>query len=117
MIVRCLRAARLAVLPLFLSAPVLAQVLQHRWPTTAQEKQMQTGPGTAAPGANAPRAAPAAPAKPVAAVTSSAPRHAEAPRVIVCSGVFAKDSNHLKLAQMYEAQNITYTEVDGPEGS
>jgi len=42
----------------------------------------------------------------------------EPPRVIVCGpGVFAKDSSHLKLAQMVEAQNITYGEVDGPEGS
>jgi hypothetical protein len=117
MIARCLRPAHLAVLPLLFSPPAHAQVLQDRWPTPAQEKQMQTGPGTTAPSTSAPRVAPAAPAKPVAAVTSSAPRHAEPPRVIVCSGVFGKDSSHLKLAQTYEAQNITYTEVDGPEGS
>ena len=50
-------------------------------------------------------------------VSAQAVRHAEPPRVIVCGGVFAKDTSHIKLAQMYEAQNIAYAEVDGPEGS
>jgi hypothetical protein len=31
--------------------------------------------------------------------------------------VFAKDSTHLKLAIKYDSRNITYGQVDGPEGS
>jgi hypothetical protein len=31
--------------------------------------------------------------------------------------VFAKDSAHLKLAVKYDSRNITYGQVDGPEGS
>ena len=36
---------------------------------------------------------------------------------VACSGVFAKDSTHLKLAIKYNSRNITFGEVDGPEGS
>jgi hypothetical protein len=94
------------------------QPLQDRWPTEDQQKQMQSGQGVARP------------AKQTAAPTQSsqkqtvAPSHgsqtakrAEPPRVVVCGGVFAKDSSHLKLAEVFEAQNITYGEVDGPEGT
>lgn len=38
-------------------------------------------------------------------------------RVIACSGIFAKDSSHIKLATFVGANNITWGEVDGPEGS
>ena len=107
MILRSLRVGVVAALPLTLSAIALAQQpLQDRWPTQNQQKQMQVGPGATA------AAKPAAPSE-----TGSVPKRAEPPRVVVCGGVFAKDTNHLKLAQMFEAQNITYTEVDGPEGT
>ena len=36
---------------------------------------------------------------------------------VACSGPFAKDSSHLKLAIKYDSRNITFGEVDGPEGS
>jgi hypothetical protein len=42
----------------------------------------------------------------------AAPAH-----VVVCNGVFAKDSAHLKLAIKYDSRNITYGQVDGPDGS
>jgi hypothetical protein len=38
-------------------------------------------------------------------------------RAIACSGVFGKESSHLKLAQAFDSRNLTFTEVDGPEGS
>jgi hypothetical protein len=38
-------------------------------------------------------------------------------RVVACSGIFAKDSSHLKLATFVGADNITWAQVDGPEGS
>ncbi len=36
---------------------------------------------------------------------------------VTCSGVFAQDSTHLKLAVKYNSRNITFGEVDGPDGS
>jgi hypothetical protein len=39
------------------------------------------------------------------------------PRVVNCSGVFAKESNHLKLATFFGSDAITWTQVDGPEGT
>jgi hypothetical protein len=42
---------------------------------------------------------------------------AEPSRAIACSGIFAKDSSHLKLATMYKPQNVVFTEVDGPDGT
>src|SRR6266545_4454428 len=38
-------------------------------------------------------------------------------RAVACSGVFGKESSHLKLAQAFDSRNLTFTEVDGPEGS
>jgi hypothetical protein len=63
---------------------------------------------------------PAAVAQPGNAVHASAPaalRHAgPAPAVaghtVACSGTFAKDSSHLKLAMTYDSKNITFTDVD-----
>jgi hypothetical protein len=37
--------------------------------------------------------------------------------VVACSGVFAKDSTHLKLALKYDARNIVFGQVDGQGGS
>jgi hypothetical protein len=37
--------------------------------------------------------------------------------VVVCGGVFAKDSTHLKLAMRFDSRNIIYGDVDGPDGS
>jgi hypothetical protein len=46
------------------------------------------------------------------------PRRAAAPATaVVCSGVFAKDSTHEKLAARYDSRNVVFGEVDGPEGS
>ena len=38
-------------------------------------------------------------------------------RTVACDGVFGKDSSHLKLATTFNAQNIAFTEVEGPESS
>jgi len=51
-------------------------------------------------------AKPAAPAKP-----------AEPARTVACSGAFAKNSGHLRLAQSYGVHNVEYTEVPGDDGS
>jgi hypothetical protein len=39
------------------------------------------------------------------------------PRVVACSGVFAKESSHLKLATFFGADAITWGQVAGPENT
>jgi len=41
---------------------------------------------------------------------------AQPARAVACSGAFAKDSSHLKLATLYKSENVAYTEVDASEG-
>ena len=63
------------------------------------------------------RAQERAPAAPKSA-TPKAPPAASAPgRAVACSGAFAKDSSHLRLAAAFNSLNITFTEVDGPDGA
>ena len=46
------------------------------------------------------------------------PKHApaEPARAVACSGAFAKDSNHLKVATAYKTQNVVFTEVNAGQG-
>jgi hypothetical protein len=37
--------------------------------------------------------------------------------VVACSGTFAKDSSHLKLAMFFDSKNITFTDVEAGEGT
>ena len=37
--------------------------------------------------------------------------------VVACSGTFAKDSNHLKLATAFDSKNVTFTDVEASDGS
>ena len=55
---------------------------------------------------------PVAPAKPAAP-----PKPAEPARLVTCSGAFAKNSGHLRLAQAYGVHNVEFTEVSGDDGS
>jgi hypothetical protein len=111
-----------AALAQFQPPPGTAPV-QDRWPDApksqapqAQAPAAQPAPKRAAPPPSiiteeplqTPEAAPAAPAK----KPPPAPAYA-----VTCSGVFAQDSTHLKLAVKYDSRNITYGEVEGPEGS
>jgi len=77
----------------------------------------QARPARKQPPAEADPAEPAAgaPAEPAPAA-AKAPR-GEGPRTIACNGVFGKESSHLKLATRYDSRNVTFTEVDGPDGS
>jgi hypothetical protein len=47
----------------------------------------------------------------------AAPKPSAAARSVACSGVFAKDSSHLKLAQAFEAKNIEFGAVAGPDNT
>jgi hypothetical protein len=44
-------------------------------------------------------------------------RAAEPARSVACAGPFAKASSHLALATRYGSQNLTFAEVDGPDGT
>jgi hypothetical protein len=39
------------------------------------------------------------------------------PRQVDCRGAFARDSSHIRLAQVFGPDNVAYTEVDGPDNS
>jgi hypothetical protein len=67
----------------------------------------------ATPPPAAPRSAPAG--TPAAAAKPAKPP--EPGRSVACSGTFAKDSGHLRLAQAFGAQNLDFTQVDGADGS
>ena len=74
-------------------------------------------PATAQPGDN-PAAAPAP-----GATANPGPKPAPKPRkpsptalVVNCSGLFAKDSSHVKLAEFFQTQNIEYGQVAGSGG-
>ena len=82
--------------------------IQDRWPQPAQPQR---------PAAQAqPQQPPAAPADPPAAAAPKSKPAAPA-TAVACSGVFGKDSAHLKLAMRYDSRNVVFTEVDGPDGS
>lgn len=110
------------------SAPV-----QDRWPDQPKSPQADRPPAAAPAAQPTPkRPAPAktaspdgeelldTPAKKPAskpAGTDAAAAAANPALTIACSGQFAKDSSHLKLAIKYDSRNITFGEVDGPDGS
>ncbi|RAI45416.1 hypothetical protein [Rhodoplanes roseus] len=120
-----------------ISSVAVAQVqLEDRWPAPTQQMEQRAPAATEAPAEGQPAAKPRAARKPKPAPTPAAegadpavapaPRAAAAkpaaapagaPKAIACSGVFAKSSNHLALASTFNDKNVTFTEVDGPEGS
>jgi len=77
------------------------------------------------PGAVAePTAAPARKPAATPAVDAAAPRTAAAgkqtgreAKVVACSGVFGKNSSHLKLAMIYETRNVDFSQVDAGSGN
>ena len=96
--------------------------LEKRWPgddAPAQQQspqqrptaQQQPGQRPAAPGSQ-PAASAQQDAEPPKIKAQQAP-----PRVVACAGVFAKESNHVKLATFFGADNITWTQVDGPDAT
>src|SRR5215831_3633474 len=56
--------------------------------------------------------APPARGAPPARAKAAAPSH-----TVACSGAFAKNSSHIRLAQIFGTQNLTFTEVDGQQNS
>jgi hypothetical protein len=107
----------------FAPPPGTQAPVQDRWPEPPKAPEAAPPPA-AQP---APRRAPAQ-ARPAldgeealqtpAAAPAPVKRPAPAPaNVVACSGVFAKDSTHMKLAIKYDSRNVTFGQVDGPDGS
>ena len=93
--------------------------MRDRWPEPPRSSQSnpQAAPPSSSP---AQPAAPRRQAAPPAAADDAAPKPAApqpAANVVACSGVFAKDLTHLKLAIKYDSRNIAFGDVDGPDGS
>ncbi|MFL9823790.1 hypothetical protein [Rhodoplanes sp. SY1] len=134
-------AGLLAASLVALAGPAHAQLFD-RWPAPAQQMEQRTPDATDPPAAEAPpqpakpkpvrkpkpapepsaqgadpAAAPAPAAPPRRAAPKPAAAAAGAPKTIACAGVFAKGSSHLQLAQTFDAKNVEFGEVDGPEGS
>jgi hypothetical protein len=106
-----------------LSPDARAQAVQDRFPGA---DEMKPGPP---PISEAP-AKPAQPARPAkaAAKPAAAPSDQDKPvraaaaapaagHAVACSGSFAKDSSHEKLATAFAAKNVAWDDVDGPGGS
>lgn len=76
-------------------------------------------PAADAPAAEAPPAVatPRATAATARAGAAAAAKPSATNRTIACNGVFGRDSNHLALATAFDPKNVTFAEVDGPEGS
>lgn len=113
-----------AALAQFPPPPGTAPV-QDRWPEPAKSPQAQPAPAAqpAPKRAETPAPAPAPAAAGEEPLQTPAPTAAKKPPspapayAVTCGGVFAQDSTHLKLAVKYDSRNITFGEVDGPEGS
>src|SRR5204862_4625727 len=82
--------------------------LDKRWP--GGEPPAAPGGAAPAPKPGGARAKPAPQGQDAVAAPAIKPQPAPA-RVIACSGVFAKDSSHLKLATFFGADNITWAKV------
>jgi hypothetical protein len=62
-----------------------------------------------------PGSAPAKPAHP--AHTAAVKPFSPSARVVACSGIFSKDSSHLRLAMTYDGKNVAFTDVDADGGA
>jgi hypothetical protein len=111
-----------AALAQFAPPPGTAPI-QDRWPEPPKSPQAQAPAPAAQPAPK--RAATPVPSiiaeeEPLQAPAPAAAKKPPSPAptyAVTCSGVFAQDSTHLKLAIKYDSRNITFGEVDGPEGS
>jgi len=101
------------------TAPPRQQPAQQRQQQPAQQQQQPAAQQRQQPPAQQPPQQPPAAA---AQAPESAPRPrpvqaAAPPRAVTCSGAFAKESNHVKLATAFGNNNVTWTQVDGPDAT
>jgi hypothetical protein len=89
-----------------------ASSLEKRWPGEPSATPDSAAPSQKPSGGSRAKAAPQA--QDAAPAIKSQPAPA---RVVACSGVFAKDSSHIKLATFFGSDAITWAKVDGPDGT
>jgi hypothetical protein len=101
-----------------------APTVQDRWPepTRPPVEEVKPPADPARPQAQRPARRPAAadtkPEQDLDTPPKAKPKPPAMPaNVVACNGVFAKDSAHLKLAIKFDSRNITFGQVDGPDGS
>jgi hypothetical protein len=101
-----------------------AQAVQDRFPGADESKPTPpaAAPAPAQPDAAAKPAKPAPAAKPAAAAAPAGRATTRAaapgaPHVIACKDAFAKDSSHDKLTTAFGQPNVSWEDVDAPEGS
>lgn len=99
-----------------LAATVSAQQGQDLSPEDqlAPSQMTQPMPGRAAnpPGGQASGAAPHAPKPvPAAARSSAKPAAGATLKAVACNGAFSRDTSNLKLAIMFDQQNVTYNDI------
>ena len=107
-----------------LAAPalVVAPALAQQQPTLSPDeeispRQVQTVPAVAPKPKKQRSITPEDKPVPGDDVAPSPTRSAKPAATVACSGAFAKDSSHVKLAQMVGAANIEYGQVSGASGS
>lgn len=96
--------------------------VQNRWPEPPKPGQAEPAPSPSPPPAAARRQPQQDEARTPAERSTTAPRpkpvvQQPSGSAVACSGVFAKESSHVKLAMKYDSRNITFGEVEGPDGS
>ncbi len=94
--------------------------VQNRWPEPP--KPMEAAPAPSSAPAPSPKAAGKRPPTATEAPAASKPAaHAKVMHpsgsAVSCSGIFAKDSSHMKLATKYDSRNVVFGQVDGPDGT
>jgi hypothetical protein len=90
---------------------------QDQFAPSQVQQQMPDAVAMPSGGGHAPARA-AAPATDAAIEPGAVARPARAakPNIIACSGVFAKDSSHTKLASAFQSRNVSSTQVDNNVG-
>jgi hypothetical protein len=103
--------------------PPAAQPDQPPPAKPAKKKKAAPPPKTEpAPVVNLPVEPDGQPPPPDAAAPAAHPKLAATPpaagaHAVACTGIFAKNSSHLRLAQAFGPQNLTFTDVDGPQNT
>jgi hypothetical protein len=94
------------------------QIAQPAMPSGSAASSGSAGPsGSSGAVGSAGSAAPMRSSRPVVRAAAASAAAMPGARAVACSGVFAADSTHLKLATTFDSKNVTFSEVDGPDGT
>jgi hypothetical protein len=80
----------------------------------AQEPQTPAQPTDTPLRGSTPASTATTPSKPTAAAPAVGAEPTGPARNIACSGIWSKDASHIKLANVFKLENVTFTDVPGP---